>query len=139
MKRNSAIAGTLLILCGIISVIMLFYFYKRENNKILLPNTKRYVGAVEGPKVGTLKFLNIISNERPDCIDNGFYLYFEGENSKDFIIVTDSIRASFGDISRSLVGIKFRFDRIMKCKSTIENRETFLIMSPPVMLEMPDE
>lgn len=139
MDRRSILIRVLLMVSGVISIVILFYFYKGEMRHDVQWGPREYSGDVEGPKTGRLKFIDIISERRLDCIDRGFYLYFEGKETEDFVVVTDSIRASFGDISSNIIGTSFRFDRLMRCRSKVENKSTFLILTPPVMLGEDDE
>lgn len=139
MNRNSVLIRALFVVSGVISVVILFHLYKGEMRQYAQEGPKEYSGDVEGPKTGRLKFIDIIPERGSHCIDQGFYLYFEGKETEDFVIVTDSIRVSFGDISGNIIGATFRFDRLMRCRSKVENRSTFLILTPPVMLGGDDE
>lgn len=139
MSGNSVFIKVLLVLSGVASAVVLFYFYREEIDRPAKFGHKDYIGTLQGPKTGRLKFINIISDSKVDCIKTGFYLYFKGIDIEDFVIVTDSVRASFGDISSNIIGEVFRFDRLMKCRSRVENKDTFLILAPPVMLEKDNE
>ncbi len=123
----------LLLIAGIAGIYLLYHLYSAEYAHRGRFN-ERYSGRIEGPFEGYLKYINIISIEKPDCIDNGFYMYFSGKDNQDFIIVTESVKESFGDLSDNIVGLRFRFERLMECKRGIENKRTFLTVSPPINL-----
>lgn len=126
-----------MLLMGVAGIFLLYSLYRSEN-KVNINNSKEYSGKIAGPLVGELKFINIISYQKVDCLDNGFYIYFSGINNEDFVIVTDSIRNSFGPLSENFIGYRFKFDRVMACRTQIENRNTYLLVSPPVLLDRDD-
>ncbi len=130
---KSPFIGILIVFIGIIGILLLFYMYKNDNQAIISIENS-YSGKIVGPFEGKVRYINIISNEKIDCLNHGFYLYFEGIKNEDFVIVTDSIRNSFGNISENIVGYRFRFERLMECKNKIENVRTFLIASAPVII-----
>ncbi len=132
MKKEH-ITPVILIPAGIAGLFLLYYLYSSDSVRSGI-SQKQYSGSVTGPLTGKLKYVNIISDRRTDCIDFGFYMYFSGEENEDFVIVTDSVRNSFGYIPDNIIGYRFRFDKLMECRVKIEGRRTFLIISPPVSL-----
>ncbi len=125
--------GLAVTVTGLIGVFMLYKLYLSEM-KTGSGDAFRYSGRIAGPLEGRLKYINIISSKRPDCLDYGFYLYFTGTENEDFVVVTPSVRDSFGNLSENIIGYRFRFEKLMECRKGIENARTFLPVSPPVML-----
>lgn len=136
VKRSSPFS-LLIIILGIIGLISLYYLYRSEGS-LLLKKESEYRGRIYGPLDGRIRFINIIPQGGVDCLPYGFYVYFEGVDNEDFVIVTDSVRSTFGDMSENFIGYRFHFDRLMECGKRIEGRRTFLVVSPPVMVKDED-
>jgi len=121
------------IILGIIAV----YILTREYSITKVADTPQvaHSGVVTGPLLGRVKYMDIISKPIPDCINYGFMVFLKGIGNEDFIVLTDSIRASFGDLSGNIVGKSFKFERLISCKERFENSKAYLLMSPPILLE----
>ncbi|MGB9599892.1 MAG: hypothetical protein ACP5QK_06655 [Myxococcota bacterium] len=127
----------IMLFMGIAGILLLYNLYISEN-KVGHRSPYEYSGKIDGPLMGEVKYLNIITNNQIDCLEYGFYIYFRGIDNDDFVIATDSIRNTFGLLSENMVGYRFRFDKVMECKSRIENRKTYLVIAPPLLLDTDD-
>lgn len=136
MKKKSIMV--FVIILGLLGIILLYYMYKKEireggNNR------GKYIGPISGPFKGRVSYINIIPSNKIECLKRGFYIYLQGIENEDFVILIESIRDSFGTLSENIVGHTFRFERLIECKSQIDGKRAYLLVRPPVMIDDEDK
>ncbi|MCX7944703.1 MAG: hypothetical protein N2746_09380 [Deltaproteobacteria bacterium] len=134
MSKN-ILKDIIILIAGLGGILLLAYLYRVDKGDSILERRNKYMGKIVGPLNGEVKFLDIISDRRIDCINHGFLIYLSGLDNEDFVIVTESVREAFGDLPENIVGSKFRFEKLIECKKRIDNKRTFLLFSYPVLID----
>ena len=122
--------------CGIVATYVLIKEYKNygvSNVKVDIKTAQPF--SIVGPISGRVKYLDIIKSPVRGCLDNGFMIFFDGIDGEDFVVLTDSVRASFGDISGNIVGMSFKFERLAECRANINNLHVYMLVESPVIID----
>jgi hypothetical protein len=132
--------GWLTLFFAVLGVVALYILFREYTGQIIRGVERDMVSAqpvrVVGPINGRVKYLDIIRSPIKGCIDRGFMIFFKGIDNEDFVILTDSIRAHFGELSGNIVGMSFKFEKLAVCRERVENSNAYLLMSPPVVIDI---